>query len=156
MVVYRDGERSSSKSHIVFGITTTLSKEFKRTSTIASSCNTSDLLLFFRDRLERFISDTAYIATRLRIIRTYSLDTTMICLLLFLLACWFIYYAIRTIFGSPDREVGLENCRNYSPERTTLYCETCYRSRDIDSTGWCHKCERFPLQLMYSYLQTMS
>jgi hypothetical protein len=29
------------------------------------------------------------------------------------------------------------------PNRTQrLYCETCYTSKDIDSNGWCHRCER--------------
>ena len=157
MAVYRDhDERPSSKSHIVFGIATSISKEFERISTIAFSCNISDQLRLFRGCLERFISDTVYIATRLRIIRTHLRDMTMICLLLLFLACWFVYRAIRAIFSSPDRDVGPENYGNYSMGRTTLYCETCYRSGDVDSTGWCHKCERFPLRLVYSYLQTMS
>lgn len=157
MAVYRDhDERSSSKSHIVFGIATSISKEFRRISTIASSFNTSDRLRLLLVRLERYISDTAHIATRLRIIRTHSPDTMMIFLLLLFLACWFVYRAVRAIFSPPDRDVGVDNDGNYSLGRTTLYCETCYRSSDVDSTGWCRRCERFPLQLVSSYLQTMS
>ena len=144
MAVYRDHHGGySSKSHILFGIVTSISKEFERIATTVSSCNASGRLQLFRGRLERFISDIADIATRLRIIRIDSRDTTMIGLLLLFFACWFVYRAILAIFSSPDRDVGLEYYRNYSSGRTTLYCETCYRSRDVDSTGWCHKCERF-------------
>src|SRR5579862_2722914 len=157
MAVYRDHDESSTaKSRIVFGIATSISKEFGRISTIASSFNTSDRLRLLRVRLERFISNTAHIATRLPLIRTHSPYTMIIFLLLLFFACWFVYRAIRAIFSSPDRDVEVENYSNYKLGRTTLYCETCYRSNDVDSTGWCRRCERFPLRLISSYLQTMS
>ena len=143
MAVYRDHQRdSSSKNYIFFGIATSISKEFKRISTIVSSYHIPDRLYLFQGRLERIISLPVSIAGRLRSFRIYSRDTTMIGVILLFLACVFAYGAIHRIFCSPGRDEGSENYSNYSSGRTTLYCETCYRSRDIDSTGWCHNCER--------------
>lgn len=148
MAIYRDHHGgSSSKSRIFLRILTSISKNFERISTIVFSCNTPDRLHFFRGRVEQFLSDTAYIATRLRTIRTHSPDTAMIWLLLLFLVCLFVYHVIRSIFSSPDRDAGGENYRDHSSGRTTLYCETCYLSCYVDSNGWCHKCARFSLHV---------
>jgi hypothetical protein len=72
-------------------------------------------------------------------------DMIFILLIIILIACYFIFCTQEV--PQPNRRGG--RSRQYSrdnrtpgPRQRRLYCETCYSSADIDSTGWCHRCER--------------
>jgi hypothetical protein len=45
-----------------------------------------------------------------------------------------------------------QSCIVSAPRYPTLYCETCFTNKDIDSSGWCHRCGRtFHVTLMLTF-----
>ena len=77
----------------------------------------------------------------------FSLVMLLILFALFGLYCVYLLYCrMSNPVGSNGFQQEYQSLQPHGrplPDRTQrLYCETCYTSKDVDSDGWCHKCER--------------